>query len=67
MQSLVLILISSGIKYNYTESRKSVDVRQYITVKKTLYWIDIRELIRCYKTSVWTDFGRVRIRTEIGQ
>ena len=21
----------------------------------------------CYKTRVWTDFGRVRVRTEIGQ
>ena len=21
----------------------------------------------CYKMSVWTDFGRVRVRTEIGQ
>jgi len=21
----------------------------------------------CYKTKVWTDFGRVRVRTEIGQ
>jgi len=21
----------------------------------------------CYKTRVWTDFGRVRVRTDIGQ
>jgi len=34
--------------------------------------INTRELNRelyteCYKTSVWTDFGRVRVRTDIGQ
>ena len=25
------------------------------------------EYTECYKTKVWTDFGRVRVRTEIGQ
>ena len=24
-------------------------------------------ILKCYKTRVWTDFGRVRVRTEIGQ
>jgi len=27
------------------------------------FWFDTL----CYKTKVWTDFGRVRVRTEIGQ
>ena len=30
-------------------------------------WIPASELTHCYKTRVWTDFGRVRVRTEIGQ
>ena len=34
----------------------------------TLPIMEIKAIVGlCYKTSVWTDFGRVRVRTDIGQ
>ena len=33
--------------------------------KKMRMKVDVSDY--CYKTRVWTDFGRVRVRTDIGQ
>jgi len=41
--------------------------------KRRIYLGEVRKLEKCngisrfYKTKAWTDFGRVRVKTEIGQ